>query len=810
MHHDLVRHLRLALRRLLRSPGFALVAALTLALGIGTNTAIFSVVDAALLRPLPYPDASRIVRVYESRDRGVWTMSPPNFVDFRDQSRSFTALGASAETSYALTGEGPAEQVEAAAVTPAFFGSVGVGPALGRTFTKAEGEPGSGDAVILSHGLWQERFGGRTDILGRSVRLDGRSRKVVGVMPRGFAYPRGARLWTPLSFTSDELATQRGAHYLDVVGRLRPGVSVQEARSDLDRVAAGLAKAYPKYDQGLASAVTTLRQSLVGDVKPALLMLFGAAGLVFLIACVNVANLLLVRMSHRRSEFAVRAALGAGRWRLAGDFLTESLLLGLAGGVVGAALALAVGPLLAAARAADIPGLSGVHIDGPVLLFVLAVSGLAGLLLGLVPALRLARSQRVGRELRIGGRGSSEDRRGSRGHAILVVTQMALAVALLVGAGLLLRSLWALQHTDPGFEPRGVLTFSVGLPAQRYATATEQATFVRSFLERIRGLPAVRSAGATSVLPLSGDSYRITIHSVDGRDWTDEDQDRWSPQIRVVTPGYLQAMGIPVAAGRAFASSDGPDVTGAVLLGKEAARRLFGSEPAAGHTVVIGTTFGLGRGRAGGRVVGVVNDVRGASLAEPPAPTLYLAYDQYPTDFMTYAVRTRGDPTAVVGAIRGRLREIDADLPMFGVRPMTDLVSASAARARLYAILLGTFAGLALLLAAVGMYGVMAYVVTRRTPEFGVRIALGAKAADILGLVLRRGVLLSLLGAALGLAGALAASRVLSRFLYGVTPTDPVTLVAVPVVLTGVAIAACLVPARRATSTDPMAVLRAE
>nr|MDP2479993.1 ABC transporter permease [Candidatus Palauibacterales bacterium] len=489
---------------------------------------------------------------------------------------------------------------------------------------------------------------------------------------------------------------------------------------------------------------------------------------------------------------------------------TESLLLGLAGGAVGVVLTLATGPLLAAARAADIPGLSGVRVDGPVLLFVLVTSGVAGLLLGLVPAFRLARSQRLGRDLRIGGRGSSEDRRGSRGHAILVVTQMALAVALLVGAGLLLRSLWALQHTDPGFEPRGVLTFSIGLPDRRYGQPAERATFVRTLLDRVRGLPAVRSAGATSVLPLGGDRYRISIHSVDGRDLTDEEQDRWSPQIRVVTPGYLEAMGIRVTAGRAFGSADGPDATGAVLLGKDAARRLFGDRPAEGHTVVIGTSFGLGRGRAGGRVVGVVNDVRGASLAEPPAPTLYLAYDQYPVDFMTYAVRTRGDPTAVAGTIRSRLQEIDPDLPMFAVRPMIDLVSDSAARARLYAILLGTFAGLALLLAAVGMYGVMAYVVTRRTAEFGVRIALGAKAADILGLVLRRGVLLSLLGAALGLAGAVAAGRVLSGLLYGVTPTDPITLVAVPVVLSGVAIAACLVPARRATSTDPMTVLRAE
>jgi len=802
--------LRYALRQIRRSPGFAAGAALTLALGIGANAAIFSVVDAALLRPLPFPEAGRIVRVYETRDGGGSTLSPPNFVDFRDRSSSFSALGASVQNSYALTGEGPAEEVPAASVSPAFFGAMGVRPAIGRTFTKEEGEPGAGDVVVLSHGLWQDRFGGRPDVVGRTIRLDGRARRVVGVMPPGFGYPGGSRLWTPLSFTSDELASQRGAHYLDAVGRLRPGVSPDEARSDLTAVAAQLARSYPSHDQGMGAAVTTLRRSLVGDVKPALLLLLGAAGLVLLIACVNVVNLLLVRASHRRAEFAVRAALGAGPGRLARGLTAESLLLGLAGGVMARSWRSAARPALAAARAADIPGLTGVEVGAHVLGLVVVVSILVGLALGILPALWLARSLRVGEDLRTGGRGNSGHRRASRGHSVLVVAQMALAVALLVGAGLLLRSLWALQGTDPGFEPRRVLTFSVSLPDQRYGDPAEQSAFVRSFLERIRGVTGVEAAGATSVLPLSGDSYGISIHAVDGRAWSDEEQDRWSPQIRVVTPGYLEAMRVPVESGRRFDAGDRGGETGAVVLGRTAARRLFGDRPAEGHTITIGTTFGLDRGRAGGRVIGVVGDVRSRSLAQSPDPTLYLAYDQYPLDFMTYAVRTTGRPASVVGAIRQRLAGLDPALPMFAVRPMIDLVSDSAARARLYAILLGTFAGLALLLAAVGMYGVMAYVVTRRTAEFGVRIALGAKAADILGLVLRRGVLLSLLGAALGLAGAVAAGRVLSGLLYGVTPTDPITLVAVPVVLSGVAIAACLVPARRATSTDPMTVLRAE
>jgi len=383
-------------------------------------------------------------------------------------------------------------------------------------------------------------------------------------------------------------------------------------------------------------------------------------------------------------------------------------------------------------------------------------------------------------------------------------------VALLVGAGLLLRSLWALQRTDPGFEPRHVLTFSVSLPEQRYGEPAEQSAFLSSFLSRIRGVPGVEAAGATSVLPLSGDSYGISIHSVDGRSWSDQEQDRWSPQIRVVTPGYLKAMRIPLGSGRSFDPGDRAGATGAVVLGRTAARRLFGDRPAEGHTVTLGTTFGLGRGRAGGRVVGVAGDVRSWSLAEPPVPTLYLAYDQYPFDFMTFAVRTTGPPASAVGPIRERLAGLDPDLPMFAVRPLGDLVADSAARARLYAILLGTFAGLALLLAAVGMYGVMAYGVTRRTPEFGVRIALGARSADIVRLVLGRGLALTVVGAALGLAGALAAGRALTGLLYGVTATDPVTLVAVPVVLGGVAIAACLVPARRATGTDPMTVLREE
>lgn len=810
MLDSLRQDLSYALRQLQRSPGFVAVAVLTLALGIGANAAIFSVVDGALLRPLPYPDAGRIVRVYEARDRGRWTMSPPNFVDFRDGSHSFAALGAFTETSYALTDEGPAEQVQAAAVTPAFFAALGVRPRLGRPFTAAEGEPGAGDAVVLSHGLWEDRFGGKPGVVGRTIHLDGRARRVVGVMPRGFGYPGGARAWTPLSFTSEELTTQRGAHYLGVVGRLRHGVSLDRARADLDGVAAGLAERYPSHDRGMRAAVTSLRESLVGNVRPALLILLGAAGLVLLIACVNVVNLLLVRASHRRAEFAIRNALGAGRWRLARGFMTESLLVGLTGGALGSALALAARPALAAARAADIPGLTGVTVDARVVLFVLTASVLTGLALGILPALRLSSANGLGEDLRSGGRGSSEGRRASRSHAVLIVAQMALAVALLVGAGLLLRSLWALQRTDPGFQPRGVLTFSVSLPHTRYGTPEEQARFVDAFLARIRSLPSVQAAGATQVLPLSGDRYRISIHSVDSREWSNEEQDRWSPQIRVVTDGYLSAMGIPVHSGRRFGPADGPDAPGAVLLSESAARRLFPGRPATGHTITIGTTFGLGRGRAGGQVVGVVGDVRSAALSEPPAPTLYLADRQYPMDFMTYAIRTGGEPMALVGAIRARLARLDPDLPMFQVRPLRDLVSDSAARARLYALLLGTFASLALLLAAVGMYGVMAYAVTRRTPEFGVRIALGARARDIARLVLGRGLALTAAGASLGLVGALAASRTLSGLLYGVGSTDIATLLTVPAVLAVVGLAACLLPARRATHTDPMTVLREE
>lgn len=800
--------IRVALRTLAGAPGFTAIAVLTLALGIGANTAIFSLVHGVLLRPLPYPEPDRLVRVDAERSGEAWTASPPDFKDWQRLAGSFSSMAAFNKSSAALSGENDSEQVLTTAATAGYLELLGARPLAGRLLAEADEVPGGPRTALVSEGLASRRFGSAGAAVGASVRLDGDAYEVVGVIPSGLEEGRRTQVWMPLAFTADDLTTQRGAHYLGVYARLAPGVTRQEADQEMSALAASLAARYPGSNTGWGARVVGLKEAVVGAVRPALLALTGAVGLVLLVACVNVANLLLARALRREHQFAVRAALGAGRLQLARSVLGESVLLGLAGGGAGLVLAAWAVDLLTASQAADLPRLAEVGIDGRVLAFTAGLSLATGLLFGLVPGLQVAARRDLARALGSLSRQSSP--RGRTAKAALVIVEVALAVVLVTGAGLLGRSFLRLTTTDPGFSPDGVLAFGLSLPDSRYPEAEDSEAFVAELNERLAALPGVESAGAVFGLPLSGFSFSMSMSEIDGRELVPEEEERLSAQIRVVTPDTFEALGIPMRRGRGIGEEDRHGAPGAVVLNEAAARLLFPGDDPLGHRLAIGTSFGLGRGRAGGEVVGVVGDVRDQAIATEPRPTLYLAHHQMPVGYLAFVVRTAGDPVALAGAAAREVRRLDPELPVFDVQPMADLVADSVAASRFYAGVLGLFAVIALLLAAVGLYGVLAFSVSERSREIGVRVALGAARGDVLRLVLRQGVSLAAAGLALGLVGAAGASHLLTSLLYGVTPTDPATFVAVPGVLAAAAVLACYFPARRALRLDPVVVLKQE
>jgi putative ABC transport system permease protein len=810
----LLHDLRYAFRGLRRSPGFALVAVLTLALGIGANTAIFSVVNTALLRPLPYPEPDRLVRVYSGRNgENTWTVSPPDFVDWRAQAGVFAhtaALNSGAD--YTITGAGGAERVAAAQVTPDFFDVLGVPPALGRGFTQDNAQVGQDKVAVLSYGLWQQRFGGQPDIVGQTIQLDGVTYAIAGVMPKGFAYPAEARLWTPLAFSAHDLATQRGAHYLDVIARLKPGVTLTQAQSAMQGVAARLSQQYPKTNDKWSANVATLRDSLVGDVRPALLILLGAVGLVLLIACANVANLLLARAMGRERELAIRTALGAGRGAIVRGILTESLLLAILGGIAGLLVAVWGTHALITLQPDAVSGMGPVGVDATVLGFTLVLTLLTGVLFGLIPALHASRVANLSGRLKEGSRGATGSREWWRARSLLVTAEMAFAVILLAGAGLLMKSFVRLIDTDPGFRTEHVLTFNLSLPDARYQTPEQSDAFYTQFLEQVRSLPGVQDASAIFGLPLTGFGYQISVHELDGRVLSSREEDELpSPQVRIVTPDYFQVLGIPVLRGRSITDADRAGAPPVVVVNETAAKLYWPGESAVGHHFTIGTDMGVSPDRVGGTVVGVVADTKDNGPSVVPKPQMYLSHSQVPVTFMSIAVRTASvDENALVSAIRSRLHDIDPNIPMYQVSTMQQLLGDSVAQPRFYMLLLGVFAGAALLLAAVGIYGVMAYVVGQRTHEIGVRMALGARGPQVLRQIVGRGMRPAMAGVALGLAGSIAITRVLSDLLYGVSATDPLTFIGVAVVLVAVSLAATLVPARRATTVDPVIALRAE
>jgi putative ABC transport system permease protein len=794
-----IRDVRYAVRQLVKAPGFTAVAVLTLALGIGATTAIFSVVNGVLLRPLPYPDSGALVRVHEIVPQfGRFSVAPANFLDWRAQSAAFERIAAYSTTSATLVGsEGPA-RIPGAQVSWDLFPVLRVSPALGRPFTEADDRPGADPTVVLGHGLWQDRFGGDPNIVGRAISMNGTPVTVIGVMPAGFYYPsRETAFWRPLNLNPANAT--RGGHFLGVLARLKAGVTLDRADVEMRTLAQRLATQYPANSAGESAVVVRLQDQVVGTIRPALLTLFAAVGFVVLIACANVANLLLVRASVREKEIAIRAALGAGRGRLAGQMLAESLVLAVAGGVLGVGLAYAgLGPILALG-ARSIPRVADVAIDRQVLLFAAAASIVTGVLFGLAPAWQASRAGLAG-VLKEGGRSSATG--GARWvRSTLLVVEVALSIVLLTGAALLLRSFSRLTSVDPGFRPDGVLAFQVSLPQKTYAGPKTPA-FYDALTERLESQADVRAVGLTQTLPLRG-SYELSF-DIRGRAPAKPGEGP-SAHYRAVSPHYFDALGIPLVKGRAFAASDGANSPLAAVVDRAFADKYFPNEEA------IGQGLHIGNGVAGFfTVVGIAGNVRSDGLDAAAEPTMYVPIAQDTFGTMWVVARASGDAASLAGSVRRTLHDIDPALPAYTVTPMPVIVNDSIAPQRFSMTLLALFAGVALFLAAVGLYGVVAYSVSRRTREIGLRMAVGAEPRQVVRMIVGGGVRLALLGVVIGIGGALGLSRLVQSLLFEVTPSDPISYAATAALLLAIATLACYVPARRALRVDPLVALQAE
>ena len=797
------------LRMLLNNPAFTAVAVLTLALGIGANTAIFSVIDAALLRPLPYPNADHLVVPYLfNQHRKDITPAPADFLDLQRQSSSFADLAGYRALPFNLSGNGNPERVDGVIVTSNFFSVLGVQPLRGRTILPELDRPGGTSVAVLSYALWQKRFGSDPATVGRAIEIDGESRTVVGVMPPGFAFPVNAELWISSRFAvpphplkrDDDPSAIRDAHYFDSVGRLKAGVPLAQATAEIDTIAKGLKQQYGDGEEGDGAKVVPLRQDLVGQTRPALLILLGAVTLVLLIACANVANIILARGASRQKEMALRVALGASRRQLLGHLLTESILLALAGGLLGILVALwSLAPLRSLVPAAMIGG-APIALDSRVLVFTLAASLDCGVLFGLIPALRLTDAN-LNATLQEGGRGAAGSERARRMRSTLVITEIALAAVLLIGAGLLLRSFGRLLSVPEGFNPDHVLALQLSLPPARYSRPGDRANFVKSTLDRIRSLPGVASASAVTRLPLTpGNSTRSV--EIEGR--TPPPGGDVSPDYLVVTPDYFQTMGVPLLGGRTFTDRDDRGALPVAIISEATARYFWPGQDAIGKHL-RGT---CGDDKTWCQVVGVVGEVKQHHLEQASQMTVYTPFSQDPWAFLAFVVRTKLEPASAASAVESAIHSVDADEAVYNVRSMRDVEAASLSPQRLQIALIGLFAALALVLACMGIYGVMAYSVAQRTSEIGVRMALGAQTGNVLGMILGEALRIALLGAGIGLLGSFFAARLLSGMLFGVAPGDPFTFAGVAIVLVGVAMLACYIPARRATRVDPLVALR--
>jgi predicted permease len=802
----LLDDMRSALRRLRRAPGFTFAAVVCLALGIGANTAIFSVINAVLLRPLPYPRADRVMMVWEARDADRVSrnnVAAYNFFPWKRESGVFERLAAVYDTRVGITGHGEPLQVPVEYASADLFPMLGMRPTLGRTYTAEEDLPGAAPVVVLSHGLWQRRFGGARDVIGRRLELDGVPHTVIGVLPAGAGIvgrPETPEVWAPLALDPTQDYHGVSGRYLIAIGRLKDGVSRERAQASLTAIARRLEEQFPEYNTGWGVNLVPVAEDVTGHLRRPLLLLAGVVGLVLLIACANVANLQLAQATARRREIAVRAALGAGRGRVARQFLAESALLGLAGGAGGVLLALWLTAALAARAEAGIPRLGDVSVDAATLGFTLLVSLAAGIGFGLIPALHAGRAD-LQAVLKDGGRSGTPG--GNRARGMLVATQVALSLMLLVGAGLLLKSFARLQQVELGFDAERLLTARISLPESRYAAPAQQAAFFDALVEGVGALPGVSAAGTVSWLPLSG-LRSATDLWIEGRPIPPPDE-RPGAHVQAVTPDYFRAMGIPLREGRTFAASDGATRPKAVVVSRSFAERYLAGEPVLGRRLAMpwGDTLR-------GTIVGVVGDVRHAGVDSLPHPTLYWAEAQWPWNAMTLVVRTNGDPGGLAPSVIAEIHAIDPELPVADVRPMQAYLGDTLARRRFTMTLLAGFAATALALTAVGLYGVMAYSVAQRTRELGIRLALGASRRRVLTAELRRALVVMGAGVVAGLAGAAAFTRVLDALLFGVSATDPAVFALIVALLAAVGLAASWIPARRATRVDPMVALRTD
>jgi predicted permease len=800
--------IRQSFRRLGKQPGFTAVVLLTLALGIGANTAIFSVVNTVLLRPLPYREPSRLVTIqhhYPTLQLDA-PVSAPGFQAYHDDTRIFDAVSVETSWSANLTGVGEPVRLRGGRVSGDYFRTIGVPAALGRALLPEDDAPGREREVVISDGLWKRLFGAERSIVGRTISLNGEGYTVVGVMPPSFNdfWSRDVEIWRPLALTPDNFTNE----WLNLTARLKPGVTLDQAARDMRAFAEKLKRDNPgSFPEKWTLKVTSLDEIATGDIRPALLVLLGAVGFVLLIACANVANLLLARAAGRTKEVAIRSALGAERWHIIRQLLTESVVLSLIGGAVGLLLAYWSVRALVAVNPGNVPRVQEMGIDANVLLFTLIISLGTGLLFGVMPALQISRTD-LQTTLREGGRGSS-DRSGHRVRRVLVVAEVALALTLLVGAGLLVRSSARLSGVDPGFDPNDVVTFSLSLPEIKYPTDTAINAFWDELFPAIAQVRGVRSVGATSVMPFGG-GWSTGSFNVEGYQPPQDANGPWG-DIRIISPGFLETLKVPVLAGHVFTEQEARNPRPVAVVDEEFVRRFYKSPADA-----IGKRIWRGPPTPNDStrfitIVGVVGHTKHEGLAADPRVQLYIPYEQFGgVSRMDIAVRTTGDPTRYVSAIRAAVNSVDKDEPIANVRTLDDLVSSSMGQRRLSMTLLGVFAGIALLLASVGIYGVMAYSVVQRTREMGLRMALGARQRDVLALVLRQGMTLVLSGVVIGVVCALAITRVMASQLYSVRPTDPVTFVSVAVILASIALVATLVPAWRATMVDPTVALREE